>query len=530
MKELSEVESKQNQNNDPNRAESTDRRNFLKTSLVVGLTTASGAFALNMATPGTAEAISRPLPHKWDETVDVLVVGSGFAGSSAAAQAATDGAKVLVLDKMRTYGGNSIINGGVYASVGDKFHYREKLNLGKDSVAQHIEDFIKGGDYFSNPALVKVVAEGATDALNWMIDEGGAVIRPTVVRAGGHTAYRTHPAGSGSIYVNALKKIAEKHGAKYRLATEVTWIWRANADPKSPVLGVEVKKGGKTTNIKIQKGMIIASGGFSRDIKMRGDHYPFLADDNWLCTNHKGATGEMIRFAQSVGADTLQMNFIQLYPYADPETGILDSPALYPFNGPGNGIVYVTNKGKRFISELARRDHVSFAQLNLGPQGKPTYTIFSDEMIEKLGGTRQEVEAGLKHGRFIVADTIAELAVKSGIPADALVDTIEKHNQYLAEGKDPDFGKPITKAMTPMTKGPFYSVPQWPAIHHCMGGLRINDKAQVVDVFGEVIPKLYAAGEVTGGVHGSNRLGSNAIPDCVVFGRTAGKNVVKEKV
>ncbi len=530
MKNVTDVESRQDQVADANMAESIGRRNFLKTSLVVGLTTASGAFALNMATPGTAEAISRPLPQEWDEIVEVLVVGSGFAGNSAAAQAATDGAKVLVIDKMRTYGGNSIINGGVYASVDDKFHYREKLNLGKDSVAQHIDDFIKGGDYFSNPALVKVVAEGATDALNWMIDEGGAVIRPTVVRAGGHTAYRTHPAGSGSIYVNALKRIAEKNGAKYRLATEVTWIWRADADPKSPVLGVEVKKGGKKTNIKIQKGMIIASGGFSRDVKMRGDHYPFLAGDNWLCTNHKGATGEMIRFAQAVGADTLQMNFIQLYPYADPETGILDSPALYPFNGPGNGIVYVTNKGKRFISELARRDHVSFAQLNLGPQGKPTYTIFSDEMIEKLGGTQQEVEAGLKHGRFIVADTIAELAVKSGIPADALVDTIEKHNQYLAEGKDPEFGKPITKAMIPMTKGPFYSVPQWPAIHHCMGGLRINDKAQVIDVFGEVIPKLYAAGEVTGGVHGSNRLGSNAIPDCVVFGRTAGKNVTKEKV
>jgi urocanate reductase len=503
------------------------RRSVLKGALAMGAAAAAGGFALNLTAPGSSEAAMKKLPKKWDETWDIVVVGSGFAGCSAAAQATADGAKVVVLEKMPTYGGNSIINGGVYASWDDKFHYRQKLNLGDDSTKLHLDDTLKGGDFFSIPALVKVMVEGATDALNWMIDEGGAKIRPTVVRAGGHSAYRTHAAGIGKVYVDALKKIAEKNGAKFRLGAQVSYIWRADADPASPVLGVEVTQGRKVSNIKIKKGLILASGGFSRDLKMRGDHYPYLADDNWNCTNHPGATGEMIRFAQSIGADTLQMNFIQLYPYADPETGILDTPALYPFNGPGNGIVYVTNKGKRFISELARRDHVSFAQIALGPQGKPTYTIFSDEMIEKLGGTRQEVEDGLKKKRLVAADTIAELAKKIGLPADTLVDTIDKHNKYLAEGKDTEFNKPITKAMTPMIKGPFYAVAQWPAIHHCMGGLRINDKAEVVDVYGKVIPKLYAAGEVTGGIHGTNRLGSNAIPDCVVFGRVAGKSAAK---
>lgn len=159
---------------------------------------------------------------------------------------------------------------------------------------------------------------------------------------------------------------------------------------------------------------------------------------------------------------------------------------------------------------------------------KPTYTVFSDEMVLKFGGSREELEAGVKKGRFIKADTIAELARKLGIPEANLVDTVNKHNRYLSEGKDPEFNKPITKAMLPLVNPPFYAVAQWPSVHHTMGGLRINTNAQVIDINGNVIQRLYAAGEVTGGVHGSNRLGSNALPDCVVFGRIAGKNVARE--
>ncbi len=355
-------------------------------------------------------------------------------------------------------------------------------------------------------------------------------MRPTVTRAGGHTAYRTHSAvaGVGREYTEALRKIAEKRGAKIALNTEVTWIWRKDADPASPVLGLEVKRGRRVLNIKAAKALILASGGFSRDLKMRLAHNPRLVD-SFNCTNHPGATGEMLRYAQAVGADTLQMNFIQLYPFAEPETGILDAPAVYPFNGPGYGIVYVTKEGKRFVNELERRDVCAFAQINLGPNAKPTWSIFSDAMVLKMGGSNEEIAAGLAKGRFVKADTIAELAAKIKIPAAALTETINKHNKYIQDGKDPDFSKSMTKVMIPMVQGPFYAIAQWPAIHHCMGGLRINPNAQVVDVFGAVIPGFYAAGEVAGGVHGSNRLGSNAIPDAISFGRVAGTNAAKEK-
>jgi len=242
------------------------------------------------------------------------------------------------------------------------------------------------------------------------------------------------------------------------------------------------------------------------------------------CTNQPGATGEMIRYAQAVGADALQLAFIQLYPYAAPDTGILDSPAVYPFRGPGYGIVYVNKLGKRFVNEMERRDVVSRAQIQTGM--KPTYSIFNEAMIPKMG-TKEEVEKGMAKGRFVKADTIAELAGKLGIPADTLVETITTHNRYMAEGKDPDFGRQFTKVMIPLEAGPFYAIAQWPAVHHTMGGLRISRDAQVIDIWGNIIPRLYAAGEVTGGIHGANRLGGNAIPDCIVFGRIAGTKAGK---
>jgi fumarate reductase flavoprotein subunit len=517
---------KKKDNEDTRQGNGLTRRQLLKGAVTAGIVASTGPFALNLM-PGTAEAAGKKmLPKKWDETLDTVVIGTGFAGLAAAAEAAKGGAKVVLLEKMPVYGGNSIINGGEYNSWDDEYHLRQKLGLGDDSVDLHTEDTIKGGDYYGFPELVRIVTEGATPALNWMIDEGGTRLREVLNRTGGHSAYRTRTCveGVGRGYTEALRKIAEGRGALMRLNSEVTWIWRA--DSGGPVLGLEVKEGGKTKNIRVKRALILASGGFSRNIKMRQEFNPSIAP-GFNCTNHMGATGETIRFAQAIGADALQLAFIQLYPYAEPEKGTLDAPAVYPFRGPGYGIVYVDKNGKRFVNELERRDVVSRAEIATG--SKPTYSIFNEKMIPKMG-TIEEVEKGMARGRFVKAATLAELAGRIGLPASALEETIKKHNQYIKDKKDPEFSKPITPAMMTMDAGPYYAIAQWPAVHHTMGGLRINKNAQVIDIWGAPIARLYAAGEVTGGIHGSNRLGGNAIPDAVVFGRIAGTNAAKEKV
>jgi fumarate reductase flavoprotein subunit len=287
-----------------------------------------------------------------------------------------------------------------------------------------------------------------------------------------------------------------------------------------------VKRGKKVLNIKASRAIVLASGGFSRDIAMRMIYNPSLGP-GYSSTNHPGATGETVRYAQAVGAEAIHMAFIQLYPFAEPETGLLDAPAVYPFRGPGYGIVYVNKAGKRFVNENERRDVVSRAELATGT--KPTFSIFNDKMIPKMG-TVEEVEAGIARNRFVKAETLAELAGKIGVPADALQETITKHNQYLKDGKDPEFNRSYTKVMLPLDSGPYYAIAQWPAVHHTMGGLRINGKAQVLDIWSNPIPRFYAAGEITGGIHGANRLGGNATGESTVFGRIAGTNAAKEPV
>jgi fumarate reductase flavoprotein subunit len=469
---------------------------------------------------------SRKGPEKWDEMVDVLVVGSGFAGLSAAAEAAGLGAGVVILEKMRRYGGNSLISGGGYSSWDSRLHLREKFNLGDDSWERHKKDTLRGGDYYNCPDLVETMVKGAPGGLNWLIG-AGAKIRETLPRIGGHTAHRNYleSESRGRGFTEPLRELALGRGVEIRLQSRVTRIWRE--EKNGPVSGVEVLTGRLRRNIKTARALVLASGGFSRDVKMRMSVNPALTPE-YNCTNQRGATGEVIRYARAIGADVLHLEFLQLYPCAEPQTGAIDSYALHPYSGTGFGLLYVNKLGKRFVNELERRDVVSRAQTE--SEGKPTYAVLNREVFRKLAVSVEEIRKGVSSGRVIEAQTVADLAGKIDVPSGSLRDSISAHNGFIANGIDPDFNKPMTSNMAPLTEGPFYAIPQWPSIHYCMGGLRINRKARVIDIDGKVIPRLYAAGEACGGVHGSNRLGGNGIPDCIVFGRIAGTYAAREEV
>lgn len=481
------------------------------------------------------------LPESWDMTYDVVVIGGGFAGLAAAYSAEENGAETLLIEKMPVLGGNSHINGGVYASYTSKIadELYAKLELEPDTAEKHIEDTIAGGDYLSDEKLVHNFVYGAPYFLNMMLDNG-LEVRESITRPGGHYGYRTYTTinGVGADIVKVQKEMLESTDATIMLNTTMTRIFREGGDA-GRVVGIEVDTKDGIKNVKAEKAVILTTGGFGSNVEMRSKHVPSLTADI-PTTNHVGATGEGILMAQEIGANTVHMSYIQLYPFANPNNGGLDSYAVIPFSGPSAGIVYVDEYGQRYVNEGERRDVCSRAAQQSG--GFPTFSIFGQEIVENGGFISDaQLNSGIENERILKADSLEELAqVISGykyagdtinMSPEALVETIERHNGFVENGNDPDFGKVIDKGvMLKIEQGPYYAIPQWPSVHHTMGGLTISERTEVQDIWGNVIPGFYAAGEVTGGVHGTNRLGSNAIPDAAVHGLIAGEVAVTGSV
>jgi len=491
--------------------------------------------APKMASAMKAKNYDSKPPKKWDETHDIIVVGGGFAGLAAAHSAKTNGAKdVVLIEKMPFVGGNSQINGGVYAAYTSKIaaQFQKEMNLPVDTAEKHIADTLKGGDYMGDEALVKNMVYGSPFYLNMLLDNG-LEVRKSLTRPGGHYGYRTYTTinGQGSDIVQVQKKMVEKAGVPIMLNTKMVTIYREQPFSGKVVgIGVETKDGFKT--MKASKGVILASGGFSADVPMRSRYVPMLTDE-LPTTNHVGATGESITQAQAIGAEILHMCYIQLYPFANPNGGVLDAWAVIPFSGPSSGVVYVDYKGERYVNEGERRDVCSNAAKNSG--GFPTFCIMNEDIVKKGGFvTPAQLESGIKADRIFKADSLEDLAKEINkrtydgksvsMPGANLAATIKKHNGYVKNGSDPDFGKRIDKGiMMTIESGPYYAIPQWPSVHHTMGGLNITPKTEVRDIYGNVIPGLFAVGEVVGGIHGTNRLGSNAVADCCANGYIAGQ-------
>lgn len=441
-------------------------------------------------------------------TADIVVVGSGGAGLSAAVEAINAGKSVIVLEKMPIIGGNTLRATGAFNAAETK--YQEEQGI-EDSKETFFNDTMEGGKNMNDPDLLKVLVEHANESLEWINDMGAGLTDVTL--SGGATNPRAHRPEDGSpvgpAIINTLTNNLEERGVEILLETTATQL----LEEDGKVVGVEAEdKNGNTFKINA-KAVILATGGFGANSEMVEEYRQDLKGYN--TTNHPGATGDGIKMALEVGADLMHIDQIQTHPTTDPETGFMFTEAVR-----GDGAILLNKEGERFINELETRDVVS--QAILEQTDGIAYLIFNQEMVENNKSLAGYIDAGYA----TEGEDIAKLAEAIGINAETAVATVNTYVTYVKNGNDEDFGR--ANLSQTLETGPYYAIPVTPSIHHTMGGLKIDTQTHVLNADGEPIPGLYAAGEVTGGIHGGNRIGGNAVADIVTFGRIAGQTAAAE--
>lgn len=439
-----------------------------------------------------------------NQQADIVVIGAGGAGMTAAIQAVQDGATdVIVLEKMPITGGNTTRSTGGLNAAATTYQTADGI---EDSVELFVEDTMKGGKELNNKDLVTVMAEKSAGAVDWVNEIGGDL--SVVGMFGGASVKRIHrpydTSAVGPMLVKTLNAKMEELGIPVLLETTATKIL---VDEKGAVCGVTATDNeGKELTINCTA-VVLASGGFGANAEMVVEYKADLA--GFATTNHAGATGDGIAMAQADGAALVDMEQIQTHPTVNPDT-----QTMYTEGVRGNGAILVNKEGKRFVDELETRDVVSAAILE--QTDKQCYLVFDQAVRESLAA----IESYIKAGIVFEAETPEELGGLIGVDGAALAQTLTSYAGYATSGTDADFARESMEL--PLDQPKYYAALCAPAVHHTMGGVVINTATEVLKEDGTAIAGLFAAGEVTGGVHGANRLGGNAVTDIVVFGRIAG--------
>ena len=482
---------------------------------------------------------------------DVVVIGAGGAGMTAAMTAADAGQKVVILESQAMVGGNSArATGGmnaaktVYqdenefdqaagvektlATAAEKYADNETITaLAKtvseqwaayqanptgyfDSVELMELDTMIGGTGINDPELVETLCANSADAIDWL-DEHGITLH-NVSSFGGASVKRIHrPVNAegktvsvGSYMIPLLQENCEKAGVKMMLDTTATEIL---TDANGAAVGVKATGASGETVTVNAKAVVLATGGFGANLDMVVKYKPELK--GFMTTNAPGIQGQGIEMAQAIGAATVDMDQIQIHPTVEANTAALITEGLR-----GDGAILINEEGKRFIDEVGTRDVVSAAEI--AQTGSYSWLVVDQAMVD----ASSVIQGYIKKGYTVTGETYEELGKAMGVDAAAFAETMDKWNGYVEAKNDPDFGR--TSFANPLNTAPYYAVKVTAGVHHTMGGLKINANTEVLNEKGEVIPGLFAAGEVTGGVHGANRLGGNAVADFTVFGRIAG--------
>ena len=488
-----------------------------------------------------------------DSTVDadVVIVGAGGAGMTAAITAAAEGKSVVIVESQPMVGGNSVrATGGMNAgktvyqdenefgesagvektlkTAAEKYADNETITaLAKtvseqwaayqanptgyfDSVELMELDTMIGGKGINDPELVETLCANSADAIDWL-DEHGITLH-NVSSFGGASVKRIHrPVNAegktvsvGSYMIPLLEENCKKAGVQILLNTTANEIL---TDANGAAAGIKATGStGETVTVNA-KAVVLTTGGFGANLDMVVKYKPELK--GFMTTNAAGIQGQGIEMAQAIGAATVDMDQIQIHPTVEANTAALITEGLR-----GDGAVLINAEGKRFIDEVGTRDVVSAAEI--AQTGSYSWLVVDQAMVD----ASSVIQGYIKKGYTVTGETYEELGKAMGVDAAAFAETMEKWNGYVEAKNDPDFGR--TSFANPLNTAPYYAVKVTAGVHHTMGGLKINANTEVLNEKGEVIPGLFAAGEVTGGVHGANRLGGNAVADFTVFGRIAG--------
>ncbi len=551
----------------------TNSSNAVLNAIAACVTLAGGDVEALKAASGKAAPVASKESIK--KSADVVVIGGGGAGLAASVSAAQGGASVILIEKGAALGGNTIRAGGAYNAVdpkrqgalkmtkpllGDletylsldekdfdefgptlsslKGQIKDYLDSGSDVLFDSIELHmiqtylggkrvdLKGNEIHGNLELVRALTTGSPKSLLWL-ESLGLTFNDGIFTVLGALWPRTHgtnkPVGTG--FIGTLSENAAKLGVEIILETKADELILKDGR----VVGVNATQAdGTKVILSAAKGVVMASGGYGANPEMRAKYNTYwpAMPLSMPTTNTPLTTGDGIVMGEKAGASLVGMGFIQLMPSSDPVNGSL-AGGLW---GSAESQVFVNKQGKRFVNEYAERDVLASAALK---QDDALFYIICDQVTAgnpqpgSKNGWGDDVDSLIATKHVFKADTLAGLEQQLGMPDGALSTEIEKYNQYIANGEDPDFGK---RNFGPqLVVPPFYATPRSPSVHHTMGGLAIDPSCHVLNASGAVIPGFYAAGEVTGGIHAGNRLGGNAIADIMTFGRIAGASAAAGK-
>lgn len=465
----------------------------------MGAVTIMGGLSLAGCSPAKTKSSDK------GDAYDIVIIGSGGAGLSAAIAAFDKGAsKIVVLEKMPSTGGNTNFSSSGMNASETKFQKEQGID---DSNALFAEETLTGGHDTGDAELVSFMCNGSAGAIDWL-DSLGITLN-NITLTGGMSVKRCHRPTDGSAVGKTL--IAGLVEAVKERKIEV----RTNCDAKELVVdggtvtGVKVEEKGKQSTLSA-KAVIMATGGLGANQEMVTKYRPDLK--GYVTTNQAGATGDGYAMSEAAGAELVQMDQIQIHPTVEQESSQLIAEGIR-----GGGAILVNAEGKRFIDEMKTRDKVSAAELE--QPGGFAWEVFDQTVYDSNKAVANYDKAGLvKKG-----DDLAALASTIGVDAAALKATVDEYNAVTTSGAADQMGR--TKGCIAFSDGAMYAIKVAPGIHHEMGGVRINTKNEALSADGKTIPGLYAAGEVTGGIHGNNRIGGNAVCDIIVFGKNVGEVV-----